>query len=94
MHPRFVFLGKIDDMLLYMLFFLLLLLFLVPVIIVSLLRGFLTMFGFGIRGKNNSKKNRSEGDEGHSDVKMKRPSSRKKIFDKNEGEYVDFEEMK
>ena len=89
-----MFLGKIDDMLLYMLFFLLLLLFLVPVIIVSLLRGFLTMFGFGIRGKNNSKKNRSEGDEGHSDVKMKRPSSRKKIFDKNEGEYVDFEEMK
>lgn len=89
-----MFLGKIDDMLLYMLFFLLLLLFLVPVIIVSLLRGFLTMFGFGIRGKNNSKKNRSEGDEGHTDVKMKRPSSRKKIFDKNEGEYVDFEEMK
>ena len=56
------------------------------------------MFGLGIRGKNNSKRNRSESDEGHADghadVKMKRPTNRKKIFDKNEGESVDFEEMK
>ncbi|MBO7231311.1 MAG: DUF4834 family protein [Bacteroidaceae bacterium] len=71
--------------------------FLLPVLLIAVIRGFLSFFGFGRRG-NNGRKNSSSGygtryGDDNADVNMKKNSNRKKIFDKNEGEYVDFEEI-
>lgn len=85
-------------MLLYILMLLLFILLLAPVILISFFRGVLSLFGLNFgKGRNrkeetvkrNTAYTRSDSTD---DVVKKRPH--KKIFDKDDGEYVDFEEIK
>lgn len=76
-----------------LLFFLFFLIIGIGVVILLFILGFLrTIFGLGRR------KNAFPGQEGNSDKKRGNPFSsskrRSKVFDKQEGEYVDYEELK
>ena len=80
------------------LIFLLFILILSPIILISIFRGVLSLFGLNF-GRNKSRKAESA----KRDTAYTRPDStdevikkrpRKKIFDKDDGEYVDFEEIK
>lgn len=74
-------------------FFLFFLIIGIGVVILLFIMGFLrTIFGFG------RKKSAFPGQEDNSDKKQRNPFSsskrRSKVFDKQEGEYVDYEELK
>lgn len=66
----------------------------------SIISGILRLlFGFGRRRSGGNKRqkeqqNSSHSNEGSDTLKSDVQQNRKKIFDKNEGEYVDFEEVK
>lgn len=68
-----------------------------PSIIVSFVSNILSLFG--IKGKEAQNKDRNAGwrgsnrDEGPTVRKNKKNEHRKKVFDNDEGEYVDFEEI-
>ena len=83
----------------YILLIVLLILFLIPAIILSFVSWILSLFGI------RSKKRRPGMDEGffytsdnsrtpHAEEPKHNQMERRKIFDKDEGEYVDFEEIK
>lgn len=80
----------------YILLFLLVLLLLLPAILISFIKNIMSLFGIG-REKNGEPNGSgfrgTGGGDGGTDVKGKKSPGRKKIFDKNEGEYVDFEEI-
>ena len=85
-------------LILIILFFVALFVF-IPTVLFGIIRFFLSMFGGGMasnsRGRHRSSSN--VGDDGASSsyrrVNPSEPSGRKKVFDKNEGEYVNFEEI-
>ena len=85
-------------MLLYILILLLFILLLAPVILISFFRGVLSLFGLNFGKGRNRKEEAVKRDttytrsESADDVLKRRPH--KKIFDKDDGEYVDFEEIK
>lgn len=85
-------------MLIYIFLLLLVFLLLLPTILISIVRSILSIFGLNFTRrkahKDNYKKNDTQYtsyETGNQNTK-KRP--RKKIFDKDDGEYVDFEEIK
>lgn len=84
-------------MLLYILFFLLVILVLLPTILISIVRSVLSIFGLNFKRrsqhKNDTRKNGASFT-GGAGTKSSRDGHRKKIFDKDDGEYVDFEEIK
>lgn len=85
-------------MLLYIFLFIVVFLFLLPTILLSVIRSIISIFGFNFNGnrkrKSNTRKNNTSfTGSGVNDVGGKK-QNRKKIFDKNDGEYVDFEEIK
>lgn len=79
---------------------------LIPTIIFSIIRTILSVLGFTLRGRKrggaSSYGGYSRGADGAESGDSSRTNyrtggndaSRKKMFDKNEGEYVDFEEIK
>lgn len=85
-------------LLLYIFFLALVILLLLPTILLSFVRSILSIFGFTFK-HNRTHKNDTRKDEASytsyktNDTGIKN-RHRKKIFDKNEGEYVDFEEIK
>ncbi len=70
---------------------------LLPTILLSVIKSIISIFGFNFNGnrrKNNTRKNNASfTGNGVNDMNGKK-QNRKKIFDKNDGEYVDFEEIK
>ena len=76
----------------------LLLVLLVPAILLSLLNTVLSWFGLAPKRRtyyHRTTWNASGREEQHAEqVKTKNKSEHKKLFDKNEGEYVDYEEIK
>lgn len=85
-------------LILIILFFVALFVF-IPTILFGIIRFFLSMFGGGMasnnRGRYHSNSNVG-GDDASSSyrrVNPSDPSGRKKVFDENEGEYVNFEEI-
>ena len=69
----------------FLLFILIFILF-IGLMIISSVFGFIrSIFGFG-RRKTQAQDSQSED--------IQQPTSKSKIFDKNEGEYVDYEELK
>lgn len=64
----------------------------VPSLLLSLVARIIAFFKFG----SNRRAEREEGaaHEPHDDRRACKQKRQKKIFDKNEGEYVDFEEIK
>ncbi len=85
--------------LIFIIFMALVVLMLIPTLIYSLVRTLLSMLGFVFTGKKRKKRNdapegygyRGGGASGEEDT---RSGHKKKLFDKDEGEYVDFEEIK
>ena len=77
-------------MLFVILFLFLFFLFLVPTVILSIITKVLSFFNFGARRK----KKHQEMENHETYTHTKSTGKGKKIFDKNEGEYVDFEEIK
>ena len=81
----------------YILFFIIVILLLLPTILISLVTSILSLFGFrknrNFKGYERTGQNTTARDNYNASVK-KDNRDRKKIFDKNEGEYVDFEEIK
>lgn len=79
-------------------FLIILFLFLIPSIILSLISTILSWFGYSRKKRENTAY--SEGERVNyakndaTDKKGKKANKRRKLFDKNEGEYVDFEELK
>ncbi|MBQ8270399.1 MAG: DUF4834 family protein [Bacteroidaceae bacterium] len=79
-------------------------LLLIPTIIFSVIRTLLSILGFSLRGRKRGGSSSARGyshgaDNGDRGSYTKygardNDSSRKKMFDKDEGEYVDFEEIK
>lgn len=72
---------------------------LLPAILLSLINTVLSWFGLAPRKRRTyyhwTTRDSGAGEEQYDrNVKTKTKSERKKLFDKNEGEYVDFEEMK
>lgn len=85
-------------MLLYILFLILIVLFLLPTILISFVRSILSVFGSNFKhkrtNKNEAKKDNASYTSYDANDRGVKNRHRKKIFDKNEGEYVDFEEIK
>ena len=79
-------------MLFVILFLFLFFLFLVPTVILSIITRVLSFFNFGARRKKMHQER--ENHETYTHTKSTGKGKGKKIFDKNEGEYVDFEEIK
>ena len=85
-------------LILIILFFVALFVF-IPTVLFGIIRFFLSMFGGGMAVNNRARRdNRSNvGDDDSSSsyrrVNPSEPTGRKKVFDKNEGEYVNFEEI-
>ena len=74
--------------------------FFIPSIIAGIIRFIITLFGgggFSSSNRNNSGRN-SNSNEGYTRFNRNETTSpdgtKKKVFDKNEGEYVSFEEIK
>lgn len=75
------------------LFFILFLIIGIAVVILLMVLGFLrTIFGFGRR--KNSFPGQEENKENTSENNFRSSKQNSKIFDKQEGEYVDYEELK
>ena len=79
-------------------FFVLVLLFvfLVPTLIVSIIARIAALFGFGRRNGAQQQGGPSSAEEtrGSGGARWGKNKTKKKIFPKDEGEYVDFEEIK
>jgi hypothetical protein len=68
------------------LFFIVIFVLVIILMIISAVFGFIrSIFGFGRRKTQNQTTNFQD---------FEQPSAKSKIFDKNEGEYVDFEDVK
>ncbi len=84
----------------HILLILLLILFLIPTILLSIVSWILSLFGFRSRKKWHSMGGRGfyydsdTSHESHKEEKEYKRKEKRKIFDKDEGEYVDFEEIK
>lgn len=81
-------------------FFFLLIIFIIGLVLLSkVLR---TIFGFGRKMTRNATKGNTdrnaayseEASQGNAQYTQRKGQARKKIFDKDEGEYIDFEEIK
>ena len=85
-------------MLIYIFLLIVVFLLLLPMILISFVRSILSVFGFNFMKKNKRKSETRKNDVLHSEYEMRgagtSKQSRKKIFDKDDGEYVDFEEIK
>ena len=72
--------------------------FLVPSIIAGIIRFIITMLGGGSTSSSYKNTTNRNADEGYTRFKRNESttsdSTKKKVFDKNEGEYVSFEEIK
>ena len=79
-------------------FLVLVLILLLPLILISFVRNILSVFGLNFmrkkRYKNETRKEETIYTGYRTDTGGARKQSRKKIFDKDDGEYVDFEEIK
>lgn len=82
----------------YIFFFILVFLLLLPTILISFVKSILSIFGFNSGKKTNrtdkTHKNDTSYTKYETDSSNVKKHRRKKIFDKNDGEYVDFEEIK
>lgn len=86
-------------MLIYIALLILVLLLLLPMVLISFVRSILSsVFGFNIMRKNRHRRDAGKDDAPHTGYETgasgARKQPRKKIFDKDDGEYVDFEEIK
>lgn len=81
----------------------LLIIVLIPTILFSVIRTLFSILGFMLggrkrRGKGNHSSSTQRGYESGAETRSRNSKTadgqRKKMFDKNEGEYVDFEEIK
>ena len=75
----------------------LLFIFLVPTLIVSIIARIAALFGFGRRNGAQQQSGPSSSEEargGFGSARWGKNKKKKKIFPKDEGEYVDFEEIK
>ena len=83
-------------MICYILFIAIVILFLIPTILLSLITNILSLFSFKSRKKQPRQGQADNAvNEGYKpNVNSGDGRKQKKIFDKNEGEYVDFEEIK
>ena len=77
---------------LILLFLFIFFVFFVPTVIISVISKILSLFGLGQKRRKVSEEHRANDAAVHN-ISAKN-SKNKKIFDKNEGEYVDFEEIK
>ena len=66
--------------------------FFVPTLLFSIIAKILSLFGGGTRKKSVDDKQEFHGTS-YTHSKSSKKEKNKKIFDKNEGEYVDFEEI-
>ena len=83
----------------YILIILLLLFFLIPTIILSFVSWVLSLFGFRSRRKKHGRDggyfySSNTADDSRTAERKHKQMEKRKIFDKDEGEYVDFEEIK
>ena len=83
----------------HILIIILLILFLVPTIILSFVSWVLSLFGFRSRNKKyntggGSYNTSNTADDSRTAEQKHKQKEKRKIFDKDEGEYVDFEEIK
>lgn len=82
----------------YIFFFVIILLLLLPTILISILKSILSIFGLNFKRNRTRKNSTTKNDASFTNYKTSdandRGRRRKKIFDKNDGEYVDFEEIK
>ena len=82
----------------YIFFFLIVILLLLPTILISIIKSILSIFGLNVKSnrtrKNNTRKNNTSFTNYETNDVDEKKHRRKKIFDKNDGEYVDFEEIK
>ena len=86
-------------MLLSILFIILILLLLLPTMLLSIVSNILSLFGLkmGRNSRNKRTETKWENTSGHNaeaNGTKEKKRTRKKIFDKDDGEYVDFEEIK
>lgn len=85
-------------LLLYIFFLALVILLLLPTILLSFVRSILSVFGFNFKHKRTNKSEAKKDNASYTSYDANdrgvKNRHRKKIFDKNEGEYVDFEEIK
>lgn len=81
---------------LYILFFAFVILLLLSTILFSFIRNIFSLFGLRTRSTQdrNGHAGGTAGNEHDTNVKRDGRRKNKKLFDKNEGEYVDFEEIK
>ena len=85
-------------MLIYIFLLIVVSLLLLPMILISFVRSILSVFGFNFKRKSTHNKDAKKADTRYAGFDsaasgIKR-GKRKKIFDKDDGEYVDFEEIK
>ena len=78
-------------MLFIILFVFLFLLIFVPTLFLSIIARILSFFGFG--SKKEHLREKGEARNAHTRKKDAATGKNRRIFDKNEGEYVDFEEI-
>ena len=85
-------------LLLYIFFFALVILLLLPTILLSIVRSILSIFGFAFKPNRTHKNDTRKDETSYTSYNTKETGvknrHRKKIFDKDDGEYVDFEEIK
>ncbi|MBO5865772.1 MAG: DUF4834 family protein [Bacteroidaceae bacterium] len=79
-------------MFLFILILILFLVFFVPTLVLSIIARVLSFFRFGARNRHTHT-NREHHEARYTHTEPPKNKNRKKIFDKNEGEYVDFEEI-
>lgn len=65
---------------------------LVPSLLLAVIARIMAFFGFGAKGRTERRESATHEAPGSKPVDKKK--KQKKIFDKDEGEYVDFEEIK
>lgn len=82
----------------YIFFFVIVLLLLLPTILIAVIRSILSIFGLNFKRNRTQKNSTTNNDASFTNYKTNdvnnKKHRRKKIFDKNDGEYVDFEEIK
>lgn len=85
-------------MILYILLFIIILLILLPTILFSVISFFLSFLGFRVGRNSRTRYNTRSGETSYKRSEPHETASnnhsRKKIFDKDDGEYVDYEEIK
>jgi uncharacterized protein YacL len=82
----------------YIFFLIVVLLLLLPTILISILKSILSIFGLNVKRNRTQDNTTIKNDTSFTSCKTndvnEKKQRRKKIFDKNDGEYVDFEEIK